>query len=243
MEHSRRELLKTALGLGAGLLAGASVPHPAAAANGVSPLQACQPKGDPLKHLLEGNRRFAKAWRAVAGTADPVQRRRLYMSLLQDDCFIDPQALAFGQQPWVALLTCADSRLTPGSVFGVTPGEMFEVRSAGNTAFNTGIASLEYAVAELKVPLIVVMGHSGCGAVKAAQASAPLTPLLEELVEPIRAAVQPGDSLSEAIRRNALAAARALPQRSAVIRDAQASNALRIQPLYFDLATGLVSLL
>lgn len=240
MDRSRRELLKAALGLGAGLVAGAALPP---AADAAGDLQACQPHGDPLAHLLEGNRRFAAAWQAAARTADQVQRRRLYTALLQNDCFLNPAALATGQQPWAALLTCADSRVSPDLVFGVTPGEMFEVRSAGNTASNAGIASLEYAVAELKVPLLVVMGHSGCGAVKAAQVSEPLTPLLEELVEPIRAVLQAGDSLSQAIRRHAVAAAQTLPRRSAVLREAQAGHTLRIQPAFFDLATGLVSVL
>lgn len=199
--------------------------------------------GDPLSHLLAGNRRFVDAWQAAARTGDQVKRRRIYADLIRQVCFLDPHALAAGQKPWAALLTCADSRVTPDLVFGVTPGEMFEVRSAGNTAFNAGVASLEYAVVELGVPLIAVMGHSGCGAVKAAQASDPLTPLLEELVQPIRAVLQPGDSLSQAIRTNAISVARALPQRSAVLREAQSRGTLRIQPLYFDLSTGLVSVL
>ena len=241
MAVARRELLRAALGVGAGLTAWGALPSVARTDPAAESLRACQPGGDPLEHLLDGNRRFARTWQAAARTADQATRRRLYAELIQNDCFLDPKAMAVGQKPWSALLTCADSRVTPELVFGVTPGEMFEVRSAGNTAFNAGIASLEYAVAELQVPLIVVMGHSGCGAVKAAQSSEPLTPLLEELVQPIRAVLQPGDSLSQAIRANAVAAARALPQRSAVIRDAQAAGSLQIKPLYFDLATGLVS--
>lgn len=99
-----------------------------------------------------------------------------------------------------ALLCCADSRVAPEWIFASGSGELFEERAAGNTAFNEGIASLEYAVAELAVPLILVMGHSGCGAVGAALANQPLTPLLEELVTLIRAVLKPGDDLSRAIR-------------------------------------------
>jgi carbonic anhydrase len=243
MAVARRALLKAALGVGAGLAAWGVLPRPTGADVAAESLRACQPGGDPLEHLLAGNRRFAHAWQAAARTVDQAERRRLYADLIQHDCFLDPGALAVGQQPWAALLTCADSRVSPEMVFGVTPGEMFEVRSAGNTAFDAGVASLEYAVVELGVPLIAVMGHSGCGAVKAAQASDPLTPLLEALVQPIRAVLQPGDSLSQAIRTNAISVARALPQRSAVLRDAQSQGTLRIQPLYFDLDTGLVSVL
>jgi len=117
------------------------------------------------------------------------------------------------------------------------------VRSAGNTAFAEGIASLEYAVAQLQVPLIVVMGHQSCGAVTAALADQPLTPLLEELVTPIRASLQPGDDLSLAIQHNAAAAARQLSERSAVLRDAVAARKLTIQPLYFDLETGFATVI
>ena len=243
MVIARRELLKAVLGLGAGVVAWNGWAAAAIAAGVPESLGACQPMGDPLTHLLAGNRRFADAWQAAARTADQEERRRIYADLIQQVCFLDPQALATGQKPWSALLTCADSRVTPDLMFGVTPGEMFEVRSAGNTAFDAGVASLEYAVVELGVPLIAVMGHSGCGAVKAAQASEPLTPLLEELVQPIRAVLQPGDSLSQAISTHAISVARALPQRSAVLRAAQSRGTLRIVPLYFDLATGLVSVL
>ena len=242
MDVARREVLKAAMGMGAGLAGWRVLSASADPGRLPDGLQACKPKGDRLEQLLAGNRRFAQVWQA-ARSADLAERRRLFSGLMQEDCFLDPKVLASGQQPWSALLTCADSRVAPELMFGVSPGEMFEVRSAGNTAFNAGIASLEYAVAELQVPLIVVMGHSGCGAVKAAQSSEPLTPLLEELVQPIRSALQPGDSLSQAIRTNAAAAARALPQRSAALRTALASGGLRIQPLYFDLATGLVSVL
>ena len=248
MDVTRRELLRAAVGLGAGLAGTGVLVARAAAGEPIgSPaqqgLQACQPAGDPLQHLLVGNRRFAKAWQEAARTADLQTRRRLFAGLTQGECFLDPQALAGGQKPWVAVLTCADSRVAPELLFGVTPGEMFDVRSAGNTAFDAGIASLEYAVAELGVPLIVVMGHSGCGAVKAAMASDPLTPLLDALVQPIRAVVQPGDSLSQAIRSNALAVARQIPGRSVVLQAAQRTGALKIHPLYFDVATGLVSAL
>ena len=92
------------------------------------------------------------------------------------------------------------------------------------------------------MPLILVMGHSGCGAVTAAMASNPLTPLLEELVAPIRASLEPGADLAQAVRRNAAAAAAALPQRSALLRQAVADGRLRIQAAYFDIGSGDVSL-
>jgi len=88
-------------------------------------------------------------------------------------------------------------------LFACGSGELFQVRSAGNTAFDEAIASLEYAVSVLGTSLVVVMGHSACGAVKAALASEPLTPLLEGLVKPIRANLRSGDNLTQAIEGNA----------------------------------------
>ncbi|NCU76755.1 MAG: carbonic anhydrase, partial [Synechococcaceae bacterium WB7_1C_051] len=117
------------------------------------------------------------------------------------------------------------------------------VRSAGNTAFNEGVASLEYAVANLDVPLILVLGHSGCGAVTAAMSDAMLTPLLEDLVTPIRASFVPGNNLTEAIKSNACYSAAQLPKRSELLREAQTSGKLKIQPAYFDIESGQVSLL
>ena len=109
--------------------------------------------------------------------------------------------------------------------------------------FDAGIASLEYSVAELAVPLILVMGHSGCGAVTAAMGSAPLTPLLEDLVTPIRASLRPGMDLARAVRVSTAAAARSLEDRSDLLRQAVAEKRLTIQPAYFDIASGRVSLI
>ena len=126
-------------------------------------------------------------------------------------------------------------------MFGVGSGELFQVRVAGNSAFNDGIASLEFAVAALEVPLIVVMGHSHCGAVAAAMGTDPLTPLLEDLVQPIRASLQPNDDLTHAIQGNARYAAAQLVKRSPSLAEAQASGKVRIQPAFFDIQSGVVS--
>jgi carbonic anhydrase len=128
-------------------------------------------------------------------------------------------------------------------LFACGSGELFQVRSAGNTAFDEAIASLEYAVAVLGTPLVVTMGHSGCGAVKAAMASEPLTPLLEGLVKPIRASLRSGDNLTQVIEGNARYAATQLTARSAVLKDAVATGKLTIRSAYFDIGSGVVTLL
>ena len=149
-------------------------------------LKACHPAGDPLQALLAGNSRFAQVWQSTSGNLDPRARMARFAALWRRNCQSDPAALARGQRPWAAVLGCADSRVAPEWLFAAGVGELFEVRCAGNTPFAAGIASLEYAVAELEVPLILVLGHGGCGAVAAALGRDPLTPLLEELVAPIR---------------------------------------------------------
>jgi carbonic anhydrase len=206
-------------------------------------LRACSPPGQQLEALLEGNRRFAAAWQAASKLDDASQRMRVLAGIWQDNCQADPLALSQGQKPWVALLSCADSRVAAEWMFANGSGEMFQVSSAGNTAFDDAIASLEYAVSVLGVTLVLVMGHSGCGAVKAAMDNRPLTPLLENLVKPIRASLVPGDHLTKAIQGNARYAAAQLTARSAVLQQAVEAGKLSIRSAYFDISSGTVSLL
>ena len=206
-------------------------------------LQVCRPPGDPLQELLRRNREFAALWAEAEASDDPMARARRLQQGWPLHCAVRPDALARGQRPWAAVLACADSRVSPEWIFASAPGELFEVRTAGNTASEAGIASLEYAVAELAVPLIVVIGHSDCGAVGAALASRPLTPLLEELVLPIRAAVPAGASLAEAVAAHTRDAASALSRRSPLLAGAQEAGRLQIQPACLDIGSGQVSLL
>ena len=240
---SRRQLLQRLAGLGLAvpwLAAG----QPAAA---LTPelehrLSLCRPPHDPLAELLARNRRFSRLWQDAGGADGPRQRARDLAELWQQGCQLNPEALVLGQRPWAALLACADSRVAPEWLFACGMGELFEVRTAGNTASDAGVASLEYAVAELAVPLSLVLGHSGCGAVQAARSPAPLSPLLSELVAPIRSALPAGATLTAAVRANARAAAAALPQRSAVLAEAVAADRLRIKAAVLAIDTGLVSL-
>ncbi|MGA0291000.1 MAG: carbonic anhydrase [Synechococcus sp.] len=198
----------------------------------------CSPD-DPLQTLMAGNRRFAEAWRQAAlgnkttlQAADPDPR-----------CFNSPRALATSQHPWATVLTCSDSRVSPSWVFDTTPGELFVIRNAGNTAFTEAIASVEYSVSVLKTPLLMVMGHSGCGAVTAAMDTNPLTPSLDRLIQPIRENINGSSDLEDAVKRNALASASTLIQRSAVLAEAKASGALKLVVGCFQLSSGVVSLI
>lgn len=111
--------------------------------------------------------------------------------------------------------------MPPSWIFDVNPGQLFVVHSAGNTAFDDGVASMEYAVANLGVPLIMVLGHSGYGAVSAALGDQPLAPLLEQLVQPIRAAIPSGlNELEQGVEHNIRSGAAASTVKSQVLASA-----------------------
>ena len=248
MAFSRRYLLQAAGLVAGGLVLPKLSGGTAQAASAMDPklakdLTVCSPPSDPLAELLRRNGKFSKAWQQAVSAPTASQRMELTKSIFAAGCQINPAALAEGQKPWAALLSCADARVAPEWIFAAGSGELFQVRAAGNTAFDDAIASMEYAVAVLGVPLILVMGHSACGAVKAAMAADPLTPLLEGLVKPIRASLKPGDDLIKAIQGNALYSAAALTQRSDVLKKAQASGKVAIKSAYFDIGTGKVTII
>lgn len=161
------------------------------------------------------------------------------------------QELASGQSPKAIVLSCADSRVPPETVFDEGLGDVFVVRNAGEQLDNNVIASIEYAIAHLGTKLIVVMGHSSCGAVKAALTTpagqSAGSPDLDKLVSSIQHNIKekPSTSIDDAtmkaaIDENAQAVAQQLPSRSAIIRDAQAHSGLKIVSANYDLATGQV---
>ena len=198
----------------------------------------CVPN-DPLQALMAGNRRFAEAWRR----AEQNEQTKLRTADPDPRCFNSPRALATSQHPWATVLTCSDSRVSPNWVFDTTPGELFVIRNAGNSAFDEAMASVEYGVSVLKTPLLMVMGHSGCGAVTAAMDANPLTPSLDRLIQPIRKNINGSSNLEEAVKRNALASASTLIQRSTVLADAKASGALKLVVGCFQLNSGVVTLI
>ncbi|MBV9497522.1 MAG: carbonic anhydrase [Acidobacteria bacterium] len=151
-----------------------------------------------------------------------------------------------GQHPPVAILSCADSRVPPELIFKRDLAKIFVVRDAGNVASNYDLASLEYAVSKGWTRLIIVMGHSRCGAVEAALAGDDnkLTPSLVELTQRIRESFGSNwatpPSLEDATKRNARASAAWLPAHSALIRNAVRSGRVKILAAYYNLGSGAV---
>ncbi|ODR97585.1 hypothetical protein AUC71_04000 [Methyloceanibacter marginalis] len=198
------------------------------AANAISPAEA-------LDQLKQGNARY------LAGEFN------------ERDYFAGRAARAQSQAPIVGVLACADSRVPPEIIFDKGPGEVFVVRDAGNVVSNYGLASLEFSVAVLGAPLLLVLGHSSCGAVAAAMQSVrerkKLPGHLPELVEAIQPAVNaahakhPGDLLAATIEENVRLGMSELKKRSDVIGDAVKSGKVAIQGGVYDLATGEVNLI
>lgn len=159
--------------------------------------------------------------------------------------------LADGQAPFVAVLGCADSRVPVETVFDHDPGDVFTVRVAGNFATDAGLGSLEYAVAVLKTELLMVLGHSACGAVKAATQAVKGETFpghiqgLATALEPAARATQkrPGDWLDNAIAENVRMTVQALTARSKILADAHAAGTIAIVGAVYDLHTGKVAIL
>ena len=97
---------------------------------------------------------------------------------------------AEGQTPFAVIVTCSDSRVVPEIYFDLHKGSIFVIRNAGNIIDTTALGSLEYAVEVLGARLVVVVGHSACGAVKAACAGNPLPENIQHIIDHIKPAVE-----------------------------------------------------
>jgi carbonic anhydrase len=148
------------------------------------------------------------------------------------------------QEPFAAVLSCADSRVPVELLFDQTIGHIFVTRVAGNFAATEIIASLEYGAAVLGTKVILVLGHSGCGAVKATIAAKEVPGQISALFSYIQPAVdQAGPNLEAASKANAKIQAALLRQSSTVISGFVKEKKLKVVAGYYDLGTGVVSLL
>jgi len=186
-----------------------------------------------LDDLLAGNDRFA------AGTPTAQQATAAGAEM------------ALGQAPYATILSCSDSRVPVETIFDHGPGDIFVVRVAGNFVNDDGLASIEFAVSKLGSNLVMILGHSGCGAAEAAIASLSGTTFpghigrLATAVAPaaIAAKAQAGDWYANTIAENVRANVAALTARSAILAEAAASGAILICGAVYDIHTGTVQLL
>lgn len=161
-------------------------------------------------------------------------------------------SIAPAQSPWASILTCSDSRVVPELVFGgQSLGELFVARDAGNTADSTIIGTLEYGVAELGIPLVVVLGHSNCGAVKAACAyvkNATELPgsfgdMLRDIIPVAKSQLgKDGDFIDNVVRENAKQTAAKIGK-SPLIAPMVKAGTVKIVAARYDLNTGKVDFL
>jgi carbonic anhydrase len=226
----RATLLFAASGLGLSLANAAAAKEtkkPPKPENAVSP-------DDALERLKDGNERYVEG----------VARRH--------DFRHEREALAGGQNPYAAVLSCADSRIAPEYAFDSGRGDLFVCRVAGNFANDDSIASLEYAVAVLATPLILVLGHDACGAVdatiKSLKDNTTLPGHLPSLVAALAPAVktasgQGGDALADAIRQNVIDNVAKLKSAAPVLNAAVEQKKLRVVGGIYRLKSGKVDLI
>jgi carbonic anhydrase len=180
-----------------------------------------------LQKLLAGNQRFAA--------------NRL--TSIEHDLKILKEHTVEKQEPFAAVLACADSRVPVELVFDQTIGHIFVTRVAGNIVTPEIIASLEYSVAVLGIRVLMVLGHTSCGAVKAAMKADTVPGQISSLYPPLRPAVeQSAGNLDKAIEANARLQAELLRTSSTVIRDASKAGTVKVVAGVYDLANGKVVL-
>lgn len=194
---------------------------------------------EALKRLQEGNQRFVDGVRSVDNFAKQMQRSD----------FVE------GQAPFAIILGCSDSRVPAEIVFDQGLGDLFVIRVAGNVVAPSQIGSVEFSAEQFGTPLVVVLGHSGCGAVKAtlselASPTKGTSTNLLSIVNRIRPTVEPlyetelkdkpEQLLDAAIRANILAAANHLRHGSVMLEELVQQNKLTIVGAEYSLETGIV---
>lgn len=153
--------------------------------------------------------------------------------------------LATGQHPYAIVFACSDSRVAPELVFNAALGDLFVIRTAGHVLDDASLGSIEFGVAELAIPTVVVMGHERCGAVHAAleaEHHAEVPGNIASLVAAVAPAIEqgethPGDRLDNAVRANVALTVKRLRE-STMLRDAIAAGKLEILGARYDLDTG-----
>lgn len=227
--RSRRHFLGASLGL---LALSAMSPLRAYVAE-PSPQNAISPDA-ALHRLLQGNARYA---------ANQLDAK---------DFSSGRAARAKAQYPVAAILSCADSRVAPELVFDQGPGDLFVIRVAGNYLSGESLASLEYAVGVLKTPLIMVLGHTECGAIKAAineiKHPAPLPGHIWDIVDAVRPGiaktVEAGgdDMLTKAVGTNVDYNVSRIASAQPVVSEAVAHGSVKVVGAVYELTSGRVLL-
>ncbi|MDQ6892621.1 MAG: carbonic anhydrase [Acidobacteriota bacterium] len=194
---------------------------------------------DALERLRQGNRRFALSLSTSGETPSHVRRAELIQ----------------GQEPFAIVLGCSDSRVPAEMVFDQGLGDLFVIRVAGNIVAPSQVGSVEFAAARFGTRLVVVLGHSSCGAIVATLEELRGTPQahsknLRSIVDRVRPAVEnlfegsrpenPGDLLDRAVRANIVASANQLRHGSPLLEQLIRDDGLVVVGAEYSLETGVV---
>lgn len=232
MRATRRTLLT---GLGCGCMAGAMSPFMASAvaADSGPANKTNMTAAEALDALRKGNADFV-ADKPMAGAMS--RQRRL--------------DIAKGQTPFAVLVGCSDSRVPPELLFGRGLGELFIIRVAGNSVDRTALGSIQYGVAALGCPLVVVLGHERCGAVQAAvqavKEGTNFPGAIGDMVAPIVPAALAaqkqgaGDVVENSVRENVRRVAKRLRESDDILSDAVRAKTVQVVGAYYRLDDGTV---
>jgi len=183
------------------------------------PAELIEDPNEALQMLKEGNERY------LSGKL-----------IHKDYCNSDREVYCCGQNPFAAVLTCSDSRIVPEIFFNQRLGDLFIIRNAGNIVENATLGSLELAAKFLKIKLVVVCGHSNCGAVEASCSNLEFTHNINHIIKHIKPAVFNGSSIDEVIHRNII-------NQAELIKADEILNNLGVMVVcaYFDIRSGAVT--
>jgi carbonic anhydrase len=191
-------------------------------------------KGNPdesLAKLLEGNARYVKG-AMTHPDADAARRAEV----------------AKGQHPFAIILSCSDSRIPPEIVFDQGLGDIFVIRTAGNVVDDIAIGSIEYAAEHLGSPLLVVLGHENCGAVKATVDGGEAPGHIASIVKAIKPAVEKakgekGDLVDNSVRENVSMVREKLAESKPLLAEMVEKGKLKVVGARYDLDDGKVEII
>jgi carbonic anhydrase len=184
-----------------------------------------------LRDLMEGNSRFVNE--QMDHPHQTAERR--------DD-------LRKGQEPFAVVLTCSDSRTAPEIIFDQGLGDLFVIRTAGNIADDVAIGSMELAVSEFGVPMVMVLGHQNCGAIKLALEGSETEGHIADIMKQIRTAIEiagelPGNPQDNAARANVLSVVNHLKHSSTILQSHINQGKVQIIGAYYWFDDGRVEIL
>ncbi len=209
----------------------ATLPPPSAPPASPTGQAASITAAEALDKLMAGNQRFVEG-RPVHPRQE-LERRA---------------ALAKGQTPFAIVLTCSDSRVAPELYFDQGLGDLFVIRNAGNVIDDHALGSMEYAFEHLGARLVIVVGHSKCGAVSAAVGGGHAPGHVQSIVDSIAPAAlevkdAPGDKVDNAVRANARRVAESASRSEPILAEAVHDGKLTVLSARYDLETGKIEIL